>query len=53
MVRMVILKYLSNYLQNTLPFRLLCKNYGADHVFSEEIIDRKFHNCVRLENEEL
>lgn len=24
--------------------------YGADYVFSEEIIDRKFHSCVRIEN---
>ena len=25
--------------------------HGADYVFSEEIIDRKFSQCVRLENE--
>jgi tRNA-dihydrouridine synthase 2 len=36
---------------NTLPFRLLAKNYGADYVFSEEIIDRKFIPCVRIESE--
>lgn len=26
-------------------------NYGADYIFSEEIIDRKFLTCVRIENE--
>jgi tRNA-dihydrouridine synthase 2 len=25
----------------TLPFRLLCLDYGADFVYTEEIIDRK------------
>lgn len=25
--------------------------YGADLVFSEEIVDRKFLTCVRVENE--
>ena len=30
---------------------MLAKQYGADYVFSEEIIDKKFSNCVRIENE--
>ncbi len=29
----------------------MAKQYGADYVFSEEIIDRKFLTCVRVENE--
>lgn len=38
---------------NTLPFRLLCLNHGADLVFSEEIISYKLLNCIRVENEKL
>lgn len=33
-----------------MPFRHLALNYGADYVFSEEIIDKKFITCVRVEN---
>jgi tRNA-dihydrouridine synthase 2 len=36
---------------NTLPFREMALTYGADYVFSEEIVDRKFLTCVRVENE--
>ena len=36
-----------------MPFRQIARNYGADYVFSEEIIDRKFLYCVRYENQEL
>lgn len=38
---------------NTQPFRELCRQKGADFVFSEEIIDRKLIWCKRVENEEL
>jgi len=38
---------------NTLPFRILCLNHGADIVFSEEIISYKLLNCERVENERL
>jgi len=30
---------------------MLAANFGADYVFSEEIIDKKFLTCVRIENE--
>lgn len=50
MVRMVTSIHLI-YLQNTLPFRELALNNGADYVYSEEIIDRKLLTCVRIENE--
>ncbi|CDW87538.1 trna-dihydrouridine synthase 2-like [Stylonychia lemnae] len=33
--------------------RILSRAYGADYVFSEEIIDRKFQHCVRYENQDL
>ncbi|KAF8822323.1 dihydrouridine synthase (dus) protein [Cardiosporidium cionae] len=33
-----------------LPFRLECLKYGADLVFSEEIIDKKLLNTVRVYN---
>ena len=35
---------------NTLPFRELTLEHGADYVFSEEIIDKKLISCVRIEN---
>ena len=34
----------------TLPFRLLCLEYGADIVFTEEIVDHKLIKCRRLIN---
>ena len=33
-----------------LPLRILCLDYGADLVWSEEIIDRKLSLCRRVEN---
>lgn len=36
--------------ESNLPFRLLCLKYGADLVYSEELIDHKFSRCRRLEN---
>ncbi|TPX47406.1 hypothetical protein SeMB42_g02376 [Synchytrium endobioticum] len=33
---------------NTLPFRLLALEYGADIVFSPETIDRKLLKCTRI-----
>jgi len=35
----------------TLPTRLLALKYGADIVYSEEIIDHRFINCKRVINE--
>jgi tRNA-dihydrouridine synthase 2 len=35
---------------SSLPFRLLALEYGADIVFSEELIDYRFIQCVRVEN---
>jgi len=35
----------------TLPMRLLALDYGADLVYSEEIIDRKILMCQKYENE--
>jgi tRNA-dihydrouridine synthase 2 len=37
----------------SLPFRLMCLDYGADIVYSEEIIDRKLGRCERIVNEDL
>lgn len=34
----------------TLPMRLLALDYGADMVYSEELIDWKFLRSVRREN---
>lgn len=34
----------------TLPFRMLALKYGADIVFTEELIDLKLMNTVRVEN---
>ncbi len=34
----------------TLPFRLLCLDYGADIVYTEEIIDWRLLRCARKEN---
>lgn len=34
---------------STLPFRLLCREYGADIVYTPEIIDLKLSRCVRRE----
>ncbi len=31
----------------------MARKYGADFVWTEEIIDRKFINAVRYENKEL
>lgn len=35
---------------NSLPFRLLCLKYGADLVYTEELIDYRLCSCKRLEN---
>ena len=35
---------------SSLPFRLLALEYGADVVFSEELIDFRLAQCVRVEN---
>ena len=32
---------------STLPFRLLCRHYGADVVYSEELIANKLQHCTR------
>eukprot|EP00300_Choanocystis_sp_HF-7_P011541 c17506_g1_i2.p1 GENE.c17506_g1_i2~~c17506_g1_i2.p1 ORF type:complete len:157 (+),score=23.43 c17506_g1_i2:2-472(+) len=37
----------------TLPFRLLCLEYGADLVYTEEMIDKRLMKCERRENAEL
>jgi len=37
----------------TLPMRLLALEYGADIVYSEEIIDRKLMECKRVYNSRL
>ena len=37
----------------SLPFRSLCLKYGADFVWSEEIIDKRIISCERVENKEL
>ena len=34
----------------TLPFRLLALEYGADIVYTEEIIDKRILNSERIEN---
>lgn len=34
----------------SLPFRVLALKYGADTVFTEEVIDRRVVNAVRTEN---
>lgn len=34
----------------TLPFRLLCQQYGADIVYSEELIDKKLLKTKRVIN---
>jgi len=36
---------------SSLPFRLLALEYGADIVFSEELIDYRLIQCVRVEND--
>lgn len=36
-----------------LPMRIMALKYGADLVWSPEIIDRKIRTCTRLENEKL
>lgn len=36
--------------ENSLPFRLLCLQMGADLVYSEELIDYRLSSCRRLEN---
>lgn len=36
-----------------LPFRALCLSYGADKVWSEEIIAKRISKCTRVENHEL
>ena len=32
----------------TLPMRMLCRNYGADIVYSEELIDHRLLRCQRV-----
>lgn len=39
--------------ENSLPFRLLCLNKGADLVYTEELIDHRLSTCRRVENEPL
>lgn len=39
--------------ENSLPFRLLCLHYGADIVYTEELIDYRLSACCRLENKVL
>lgn len=39
--------------QSNLPFRLLCLEYGADLVYSEELIDYRLSKCRRLDNKVL
>ncbi|CAF1303736.1 unnamed protein product [Adineta steineri] len=36
---------------SSLPFRLLALEYGADIVFSEELIDYRLTQCIRVEND--
>jgi len=38
---------------STLPLRILAKQYGADIVYSEEIVDKKISKCKRQINEKL
>ena len=38
------------HVQGTLPLRLMSLRYGADSVYSEEIIDRKIASTERIEN---
>jgi tRNA-dihydrouridine synthase 2 len=38
---------------NTLPFRLLALKYGADIVFTEEIIAKKLCVCEKIYNKDL
>ena len=38
---------------NTTPFRQLIKKYGADYVFTEEIIAKKLITCERIFNKTL
>lgn len=38
---------------NTLPFRLVCLDHGADIVYTEEIISFKLQKCKRIENQDL
>lgn len=35
---------------NSLPFRLTCAAYGADTVYSEELLASRVSNCKRIEN---
>lgn len=35
---------------NTLPMRLLALDYGADIVYTEELIDHRLIRCYRKEN---
>jgi len=37
----------------SLPFRLLALEYGADIVYSEELIAQRLMQCERIENERL
>jgi tRNA-dihydrouridine synthase 2 len=37
----------------TLPFRILAQNYGADIVYSEELIDHRLLRCQRVVDEPL
>lgn len=39
--------------ENQLPFRLLCLEYGADLVYTEELIDHRLCSCTRIENKVL
>lgn len=38
---------------NSLPFRILCLKYGANLIWSEEIIDKRILKCERILNEKL
>lgn len=39
--------------ENSLPFRLLCLQMGADLVYTEELIDHSLSICERIENHKL
>ena len=39
-------------IQGTLPLRLLASEYGADFVYSEELVDHKMILCERQVNGE-
>ncbi|KAF1745254.1 hypothetical protein MXB_1009 [Myxobolus squamalis] len=38
---------------NTIAMRIMCLNYGADIVFTPEIVDHSIIDCKKIENERL